>query len=96
MRINTVATRDYPIEIEGIQKADPSAAIERARVCSTKSESRLNDSTSLDDPDQNYDDRQDQQDVDESAQRVGGDETEQPKNQKYNGDCPKQVQLLSP
>jgi hypothetical protein len=28
MRINTVATRDYPIEIEGIQKADPSAAID--------------------------------------------------------------------
>jgi hypothetical protein len=34
--------------------------------------------------------------VDKSAQRVRGDEPEQPQNQKNYRYCPKQVQLLSP
>jgi hypothetical protein len=73
-----------------------SKKINSLRPAVRKTNGSLNDSASLDDPDQNHDDRQDQQDVDKSAQRVRGYETEQPKNHKYNRDCPKQVQLLSP
>lgn len=46
-------------------------------------------SPALNDPDKQYDQRQDKQDVDESAQRVRTDDAEQPKHQQDYKYCPK-------
>jgi len=47
----------------------------------------LNRSAAGDEVDQDHDDRNDQQDVNESAHRVTGYETEQPQNEQYYCNC---------
>ena len=47
--------------------------------------------TSLDEPDQQYDHGDDQENVDEAAQRIGADNSKQPQHQKNYKDCPKHV-----
>jgi hypothetical protein len=48
-------------------------------------------SASLDHPDQYNDDRQNQQNVDKTAQGVRGDQAEEPQNHEYYRYCPEQV-----
>ena len=57
---------------------------------------RLDNASSLDDPNEQNDDRDDQENVDESADRVTGDQTQQPKHQQDYEDRPKHALLLSP
>jgi hypothetical protein len=48
-------------------------------------------SSALNDANQNDDDGQNQQNMDETSQGVGGYETQQPENQEHNADGHKQV-----
>src|SRR5262249_3920285 len=57
---------------------------------------RSDDTSSLDDPNEQNDDRDDQKDVDETADRVTGYQTQQPKHEQDYEDRPKHALLLSP
>ena len=50
----------------------------------------LDRSIPLDNTQQNHSNRQDEQDVDEATERVGGDDPEKPQNQEYDEDSPEQ------
>src|ERR1700676_5353081 len=61
------------------------------RVTTARTPGSLDRSATLNDPDQNHDDRQDQQDVHESAQGVGRDQAQQPQDHQDYRDGPKQI-----
>ena len=54
-----------------------------------------NDSSALNDSDQQGNNRQDQQDVDESTHSIGSDQSENPQHQQNYKNCPEHLVLLA-
>jgi len=73
--------------------ADTTAPLNKVRASTVKIK-KLYRPSPLNDPNQHHDDRENEQDVDESAQGIGRDQPQQPQNYKDYRYCPKQVHLL--